>query len=203
MKNQMNKVFFVIVIPLLITSLCFFFSCAKKTECSGFTDDDMLGLPYCVGDTLMFVDQNDNNFIIPIIDIEKSQPYTFKCRDLNGICLCERYAEIIANNTASSTEFVLIRLEINSKSGTHIYRYNIENFNFEFDFENDPDYIGMMENFFIVDSLIISDTTYLNVFKVTNQDFEHTQVSSVFFNKSSGILKITKNNGTVLEFKHK
>lgn len=201
MKINLKKVFFLFTFAALILPLCYLFSCAKKTECSSFTDEDMINLPYTAGDTIIFKDNNDNSFIIPILSIVKSQPYSYKCRDLNGICMCEKYAEILANNIETSTEYVLLRLEINSKSGANIYRYNVENFNFEFDFENDSERIDMMGNFFIVDSLIITDTTYRNVFKVTNQDFENTLVSSVYFNKSSGVLKISKNNGTVFELR--
>jgi hypothetical protein len=188
MQPKINNI--ILIIACLISS-----ACTKKTECPAFADNELIPLIYKSSESIVFKDSQNNINEILFMETEFSKEYSFKCRDLNNICLCESYAEINVKHNESGTEFILLKIETNDRNNNVIYRFNIRDFSFEFDFENDPIHIELFDNFEMTGILQTASEQFEDVFVVTNTDIEDTSsVHKIYFNKEFGILRITDKN---------
>lgn len=166
-------------------------ACTRTVECPPFDEADLVLVPYSVDDTLRFVNQNSEVFKIVVEDIYPSEAYTFKCRDLNNICVCENTVHILASDTETSVEYWFLKIVQNDKSDQQSYWYTVLGFTFEFDFLNDLPHVDMMPHMTLIGDMEIGDILYEEVVKVTNENTKNSGIHKVYFNKENGILMFT------------
>ncbi len=189
-RNRLNmkRISQQIIILIIIVS----FSCTKQKECPAFNDDDLRYIPYKIGDTLNFINQQGELFAFFIEKFKKSEAYNFKCKDIYGICSCINYVDIISTDTENSSSYSFLKLEQSDASDMQYFKYHILDFYFEFDFRNELPYIHDFDNFELIDSVKIFDTFYTEVVVVSNLNNSVSKISKVYFNKTVGILRFSE-----------
>lgn len=198
-KLGINLAEFSFNIFFMIILICGFalISCTKKIDCPGFVNEDLI--PHIVKDNnhIIYKDDNNNELKIIIESIYKSEPYKFNCKDLNNICVCENYAEIVVKDANTDNYYPLIKIELNDKNNQEVFKYKFLDFSFEFDYANYIENIDYLENMHYKGDIQINSKFFKEVIVVNNTFNENSNVSSLYFNKEFGILKaITKNNLT-------
>lgn len=168
------------------------FSCKENIQCEAFANEDLSKFPYHEADTLVFENENGEQIVLTISNIEFSQAYDYNCTDLHGICNCERWAKAYASEPNTSSTFTLLQLLINSGNDSHIYYFNLLGFSFEFDFDNDAEHINVLPDYNYIGEFITYESVHFNVYGVINEDISTNNISSVYFNKASGIIAFTK-----------
>ncbi len=179
----------VVFYGVIIIMALYFMACIRTVDCPPFDQDDLVLVPYSADDTLRFVNQNSEVFEIVVEGIYPSEAYTFKCRDLNNICVCENTVHVLASDTETSVEYWLLKIVQNDKSEQQCYWYTVLGFMFEFDFVNDLPYIDMMEHMTFIGDMQVGDRIYEKVIVATNKYDFVTDVDKVYFNQENGILK--------------
>ncbi len=177
--------------------MIFAYSCSNKVDCPAFDENDLKDIPYKVGDTLKFQDLQENIKMIIVKKIKQSDAYTYKCKDLNALCVCTNYAAVIVDYLSNGKTDTLLKYEQSNKSDMKYYKYKIEDFYFEFDFENELPYIDNFEHIFLIDSLEINNQILTEVLVIRNISDVSSNISKVYFNKKFGILKYQEKNGNV------
>ncbi len=168
-------------------------ACKTEKECPAFDMADFAEFPYQQPDTLVFKNITDDTFSIIIREIVLSEVYTIDCSEPKKICPCLNSVEAMATVNQSSTRFRFLQMEQSDVSDMQYFRYNVKGFEFEFDFRNELPYINQIPYAHAVGDLIIGDTTYKEVVVINNED-TNSNISQVFFNKESGLLKFKEKN---------
>ncbi len=178
-----------IVLTFLVVALLAAYSCKHETNCPAFSDDDMLNFPYAHVDSLIFVNAASEELALLVTELNTSNDYSYTCSDLNGICGCERFAEVKVSTENGSEEFTLLKLLIQSSDESQRFYYSLFGYSFEFDFENDGPYVDLMPEIDSVGDFTVSDSVFTGVYRATNFNFNETNVQRVYFNKTSGIIR--------------
>lgn len=177
---------------LLLISILFLtiISCKKHKDCPAFKDADLIHIAYSVGDTLTFINQQSDTMNIYIKNLIKSADFEQDCREIENVCPCINYLNVLAKNSNSSTEYNLIRMEQSDASEMRYFYYHVFDYNFEIDFDNELQYVNDFPYLDVVSSITIGNKQYYNVIIYSNLENNNSIVSKVYLTKSDGILKI-------------
>lgn len=177
------------IVLLSAVVIALFSSCRQDKSCPGFDETDMKEFSYQVPDTLIFENEDSEQFEVYIKEINRSEPYEYECRDLYRICPCINYVEAVANDSRTSKPYAFLRMEQSDRSDMQYFKYNIQGFEFEFDFINELPFINEMEMFAHHGSFIIGNKVYYDVVVITNSDDEMPEIYQVFFTKKDGVIR--------------
>lgn len=189
----MKKITF-ITSTLLIILL---FSCKTVKECPEFNYSDLQEVCYNEFDTLTFMNSQSEEFNIYIQEFYFSTSFEQECSGVERICPCLNNVEVMATNTLTNNPFVFLRMEQSDVSEMQIFKYQVFDFYFEIDFINEVSNIDDFPYMELSPNFTIDNTSYNNVVILSNLENPSLTVSKVCLNKTNGILKIVKKDGTI------
>ncbi|MCF8359996.1 MAG: hypothetical protein K9H26_14655 [Prolixibacteraceae bacterium] len=171
-----------------------FTGCKKEKNCPGLDPADLSEFPYPVADTLVFENDQQEQFLIFISEIQLSEPYSFECQEMYNVCACLNSAEALATDSRNNVPYTFLKMEQSDISTMQYFKYNLRGFYFEFDFRNELPYINQMEHLTYHSALTIGAVTYEDVVEFRNMEPESANISRVYFNKENGILRFIINS---------
>ena len=184
----MKKIF----LPILFLISVFLGSCSEEVNCPGFSEEDLEMVPYAEGDTIVFMNQDEEIFELIITELERSESYTTTCRGRNSICPCYAYAEVKAKNTFEPEEHSFILLETEDVAFSRLFFFNFLNLRFEFDFARDFSFIEMRQDLTLFDEFMVDGKTYEKVLMYDSFEFPGSTIDKVYFNEEYGIIRFTE-----------
>ncbi len=183
--------------PLLFSISLFLFSCSEEINCPEFTEENLELLPYAEGDTIVFMNQNNEIFELIITEVERTEAYTTTCRGRNSICPCYSSAEIKAKNTLDPDEYPFILFETDNVSFSRLFFFNFLKLRFEFDFARDFSYLALMPEMTLYNEFMVDGKTYERVLMYDSFDFPGSTINKVYFNEEYGIIRFTERESGV------
>lgn len=178
---------------ILIFLVNAFLSCKKQKSCPAFNPKDAAEFSYTKPDTLIFENEESEQFKVFISSIKMSESYTYECKDLHNICPCINYIEALATDSRRTKQYSFLRMEQSDVSDMQYFKYKVRGFEFEFDFRNELPYIDQMEHLKYYSSMTIGSKKYKDIICITNFDPENTSaIYQVFFTKNEGVLRFSE-----------
>ncbi len=181
----------------IIIAVVFLFSgsCKKEKSCPAFNENDLQYIAYAEFDTLTFTNNQNDTFQIYIEEFHFSESYKEKYETVFNVkkIACLNYVDLFASDSRNTSSYVFLKMEQSDVSEMRYFKYNLLDFYFEIDFENEVPYIDDFDYMELVPNLSINDTIYNNV--VRYRDIQHSSevIQSVYLNKKDGILKFVEN----------
>jgi len=171
------------------------FSCKRDKECPAFNSSDMQHIAYNAFDTIKFINPQNDSLFIYLQDFQFSKSFKQDCDFADFVCPCINYVELTAKNSKDDIPYVFLKMEQSDASDVRYFEYQILDFDFKIDFDNEIAFADDFPYMELIDNLIINQKTYINVVIYTNTENQVSNVLKVFLNKENGILRIqTKEN---------
>lgn len=177
------------IISILLFALTY--SCNHQKTCPEFDIEDLQLIPFMETDTLEFMNPENELFSIVIQKFELSESHTVEWKGVKALKeeACLNFVEINASDSRNTTSYIFLKMEQSDVSEMQYFKYQLLDFYFEIDFDNEVPFINDFDDMELVPTLSINDTVYSDVIRYLDIANSSVLIQTVYLNKKDGILK--------------